>query len=287
MLQRSLQLKALCPAFGGPIVRVFCTIGWIVNVLIKEHCSGSHDLGLSLPVLWEDCNFWNSLFCSLRSVEPNLVLVAEKGGRRGGQHVGSLSCMDLVGLVTTLLSSASGEKQECSSGAGHSAAVPASACQCPAAVQEPSGQPAHQPLSLSQPQGNQGCLLSKRKLWYWQGIKQVGFLDVKQRRSKVRRGEESVEIRPTHPKVSPEKLITITQNEDKPVMGHWFAFILFCYLIGSGRFKEGRGGVLEEGWLLTGRVGREVTQEVRAPGVSTPAAVPQPSVRCTCLWWIW
>lgn len=72
----------------------------------------------------------------------------------GGHRAHSAFCMDLAGLVITLLSSASGEKQECSSGAGHFAAVPASTSQCPAAVQEPSGQPTHQPLSLSQPQGN-------------------------------------------------------------------------------------------------------------------------------------
>ena len=139
---------------------MFCKTG---RVLIKEHCCRSPDLGL-------DC--WR---CRGRVVISKFFVLfpaahgahASPGSREGGgQSVGSSSCMDGVGSVATLLSSASGEKQERSSGAGHTAAVPASPCQRPAAVQEPSGEPAHQPLSLPQPQGNQGRLLSRRTWWH-------------------------------------------------------------------------------------------------------------------------
>ena len=89
----------------------------------------------------------------VRGAQPSPVRLEEGAGRAG---CGRFILHGLCGLVATLLSSASGEKQDCSSGAGHAAAVPAGPRQRPAAVQEPAGQPAHQPLSLPQPQGNRG-----------------------------------------------------------------------------------------------------------------------------------
>lgn len=86
--------------------------------------------------------------------------MASLQGRKGRGGEGRLEGIPrcIGGSVLTLLSSTSGEKQACSPGAGHSAALPASTCQCPAAVKESPGQPAHQPLGLPQPQGNQSSL---------------------------------------------------------------------------------------------------------------------------------
>lgn len=106
------------------------------------------------------------LLFAVHGAEPwSITLPRREGGR--GQSVDSAFCVGLPGFMIIPLSSTSGKKQERSSGAGHFAAVPAGSRQRPAAVQEPSGQPAHEPLSLSQPQGNHslsGCLLYKRRL---------------------------------------------------------------------------------------------------------------------------
>lgn len=114
----------------------------------------------------------------------------------------SAFCMDLAGFVVTLLSSTSGKKQERGSGAGHFAAVPAGPRQCPAAIQEPSGQPAHEPLSLPQPQGNRslsGLPSVQAEAGAWMGSSKLAFC----MRRKV--GKDGVKVRPRHYTVSPEK----------------------------------------------------------------------------------
>ena len=89
----------------------------------------------------------------VRGAQPSPVRLEEGAGEG---RVWAVHAAWLVWVSGNPASSASGEKQDRSSGAGHAAAVPASPRQRPAAVQEPAGQPAHQPLSLPQPQGNRG-----------------------------------------------------------------------------------------------------------------------------------
>ena len=130
--------------------------------------------------------------------------------------------------MITLLSSTSGEKQACSPGAGHFAALPASTCQCPTAVKEPPGQPTHQPLSLSQPQGNRSCSgrPSVGMAIVLTGSHIVGSSFVKQGPSGVStRKELTLRLEPV-PSFSQEMYTTLDQESN--LVGHWHVPLFFC-----------------------------------------------------------